>query len=236
MNALVWSHLWILYLHLGIQHALAVTSRTVTCQTGDTVFLQPVGNIAVGPEDDVRWSFDQKLLIKNGKLQDSSEKYRVSNHSHLIICSGQNKDSGTYNVEIFDRTGGLKTKQNVTLIIPASSKTRHQSCSEVFQYEDSKCPENLSQTRDYILAIAAVSFFAAISLIIFVLKMKKTPPTRKEGATDTAENVYQEMHGRLPKKTTQEEDFSSPYDIPNRFPKSKSTKKRQSAEAEDIYV
>ncbi|KAG5284166.1 hypothetical protein AALO_G00023660 [Alosa alosa] len=53
--------------------------------------------------------------------------------------------------------------------------------------------------------------------------MKKTPSTRKE---DANENIYQEMHGNLLRKTPTAENItldpnSSHYDIPMRFLKKK---------------
>ncbi|XP_076129944.1 uncharacterized protein LOC143111584 isoform X2 [Alosa pseudoharengus] len=237
MTAWFWSPVWIIYLHLSVHHALA-ENVVIKCELGDTVFLQP--NISVKGDDSVRWSFNDKLLIKDN-MTNNPRKYARSVHGDLVICRGHKNDSGSYKVEIFKRSGTRRKQRTINLTIEGDhlSLRETQSCNNVHGSQHVTCEQ--TTRRGHLSTIVVLSSFVLVTivLVVFVKSMKKTPSTRKE---DANENIYQEMHGNLLRKTPTAENTtldpnSSHYDIPMRFLKKKRSTKRQTVEFDDnVYV
>ncbi|XP_062391639.1 uncharacterized protein LOC134079561 isoform X2 [Sardina pilchardus] len=231
MTARFWSPVWIIYLHLCMHHALA-ENTVIMCELGDTVFLRP--NISV-KGDDVRWSFNNKLLTK---MINDSRKYARSARGDLIICRGHKRDSGSYKVDVFKESGELRIAQTINLTIKGDHlsllETHH--CNNDGKSEHVTCEQ--TTRRGYVSTIVVLSSFVLVTivLVVFANTMKKTPSTRKEDAT---ENLYQEMHGNLLKKRGERatvDPNSSHYDIPMRLLKKKSTKRQKFDFDDNVYV
>ncbi|XP_031428644.1 uncharacterized protein LOC116221582 [Clupea harengus] len=187
----VCSPVWIAYLHLCVNHVLAEKYIRVKCNEGDRVHLRSTRNITVMPGDDVRWTVNT-LLVKKGIVQSSNGKHTVSDEGGLIICWYHKSDSGLYKVEIFNSYGGRKINQSFNLTINDSFQKVTEHCNRIDTTENPPCDFR----RGHFSTIAALSFFLTTTLVMFVMAMRKTPLTKQE---DTAGNVYQTMHGSLPK-------------------------------------